>query len=93
MTLDFWYDGNGLIGDAGTHAWAKLGVRTAASGAIGMVWIRGRITDSAEGLLPPGRPSRISLRTDDYSAHSPRPASRASACRSLSTSVYFTFGG
>ncbi|MDD1648685.1 MAG: hypothetical protein LUQ42_05310, partial [Methanomicrobiales archaeon] len=32
MTLSFTYDGNGLVDDAGTHAWSELGVRSVGSG-------------------------------------------------------------
>jgi hypothetical protein len=31
MTVSFTYDGNGLVDDAGAHAWAELGVRTLGS--------------------------------------------------------------
>jgi hypothetical protein len=34
ITLSFTYDGNGLVDDAGAHAWAELGVRSLSSGSV-----------------------------------------------------------
>jgi hypothetical protein len=34
ITLSFTYDGNGLVDDAGAHAWAELGVRSLGSRAV-----------------------------------------------------------
>lgn len=34
ITLSFTYDGNGLVDDAGAHAWAELGIRSVSSGSV-----------------------------------------------------------
>jgi len=38
ITISFTYDGNGLVDDSGTHAWAEFGVRSACYGDFNPTW-------------------------------------------------------
>lgn len=39
ITIQFTYDGTGLVDDAGTHAWAEFGVRSPCDGDFNPTWM------------------------------------------------------